>query len=449
MFNPEIYRSYDIRGIVPDEFEPAEAYHIGRAYAQFTRARTVVVARDMRPTGDGIVPELIRGLTEGGVDVLFIGLATSPLFYFAVHHLKADGGLMVTASHNPGKYNGVKMTRAEAVPIGGSSGLHDIRDLVGKRDWAPVEKSGVVRDEEVKGVYLDLVTRDVHADELTIAVDAGNGMAGLLLPEYFARVGGEVAPLYWELDGSFPNHEADPLKEENMQDVQRLVREKGADLGVAFDGDADRVFFTDEQGAIIPGDLATAFIAQEVLQEQPGATILYDVRSSRVTREAVEEAGGRAFASKVGHSNIKAQMRETGAVFAGELSGHFYFTPLYAESGLLALGYVLRLLQESASLADGRRQPLSALLAPLRRYAKTGELNFEAADAGSVLERLRTQYGDADIEELDGVTVRYPDWWANVRASNTEPLLRLNMEADTADLLAEKRRELEQLIRGG
>ena len=443
MFNPDIFRSYDIRGIVPDEFDPEEAYHIGRAYAEHTGAKMVAVAKDMRTTSAQIQDGLVKGLTEGGVDVVLVGMATSPMFYFAVHYLKAEGGLMVTASHNPGRYNGIKMTRAEAVPIGGDSGLKDIRDLVQKREWKPVDRAGEVsQDATVKEAYLSEVCEMGVADGLKLAIDAGNGMAGMLLPEVMERIKGDAVKLYWEPDGSFPNHEADPLKEENMRDLQAAVRENGADLGVAFDGDADRVFFTDEKGEIIPGDLTTALIAKEVLREQPGATILYDLRSSRATKEAIEEAGGRANMCKVGHSNIKAQMRSDDAVFAGELSGHLYFTPWYAESGLLALMKILKIMKVSG-------KPMSELVSPLRRYSKTAEINFEVSEKEKVLAELKEKYADAEIMELDGVTISYPDWWANVRASNTESLLRLNMEAKTKELLDSKRSEIEAIIAGG
>ncbi len=441
MFNPSIYRSYDIRGIIPSEFDASEAYHIGRAYAQTIGATTVVVARDMRPSGDDITKELIRGLTEGGLDVVFIGQATTPLFYFSVHFLKTDGGLMVTASHNPAQYNGVKMTRAEAVPIGGNSGLMEIRDLVEKRTWSEPGKIGSVTQQDVRKDYLDMVSAGATANGLKIVVDAGNGMTGLLLKDFFERVGGEVIPLYWELDGTFPNHEANPLEEKNMVDLHRTVKEHGADLGVAFDGDGDRVFFGTEHGVTVPGDLTTALIAQEILQEKPSSTILYDLRSSRTTKEVIEEAGGQAHMSKVGHSNIKKQMREDGAIFAGELSGHFYFTPWYAESGFLALNYILRVLQD-------QKKPMSVIVAPLLRYSKTPEINFEVEDKDKVLNALRAKYSDAEILELDGITISYPEWWANVRASNTEPLLRLNMEATTPELLQSKQAEIESIIKG-
>ncbi len=440
MFNQSIFHSYDIRGVVPDEFDPSEAYHIGRAYAVHTGAKRVVVGYDMRTSTPEVVKYLHQGLTEAGVDVIDIGLCTSPLLYFAVHYLKTDGGLMVTASHNPGQYNGIKMTRAEAVPIGGDSGLTEIRDLTEKREWSEPVKVGVVTsDQSVREAYLKEVCEEGIANGLKIVVDAGNGMAGVLLAEVFERIGGEVVPLYWDPDGSFPHHEANPLEEKNMVDLNAAVKEHGADLGVAFDGDGDRVFFSTEQGVTVPGDLTTALIAQELLKKNPGAHILYDLRSSRTVKEVIEEAGGTSNMSKVGHSNIKAQMRKENAIFAGEVSGHFYFAPWYAESGMLAMAYVIRMLKESG-------QKMSAIVKPLERYAKTPELNYEVKDKGVILEKIKSLFTDAEILELDGLTISYPEWWANVRGSNTEPLLRLNMEAKTQELLAEKKKEIEAVI---
>ena len=292
MFNASIYRSYDIRGIVPTELDKEECYHIGRAYAKFTGAKRVVVARDMRPSGDEFEPELVRGLTEGGVNVIRIGLATSPMFYFAVHFFGADGGVMVTASHNPGQYNGLKMTRAEAVPIAGDSGLMDIRDLAEKRDWEAVTQAGKTEDKQIKDEYVQMVTAGFSAEGLKIVVDAGNGMSGYILKDVFERLGGEVVPLYWELDGSFPNHEADPLKEENLEDLKKVMKQEKADLGVAFDGDADRVFFVTDQGETVPGDITTAIIAKEGLARHKVAPELYDIRASWTTPDVIKEAGG-------------------------------------------------------------------------------------------------------------------------------------------------------------
>lgn len=449
-FNPEIFRSYDIRGIVPDEFDPEEAYHIGRAYVAHTGAKKVVVARDMRLTSPEIEEHLVSGLTDAGVDVIKIGQATTPLFYFAVEHFGVDGGLSVTASHNPGEYNGIKITREYAIPVGGDTGLMDIRDLAEKRNWPEVEAKGTVtEDSSALEPYLETVCENGLAEGLKIVVDAGNGMVGMLLKDVFSRLGGDVVDLYWEPDGSFPNHEADPLKEENMVDLKKAVLESQADLGVAFDGDGDRAFFVDETGETVPGDFTTALIAQSVLQAHPGAKILYDLRASRVVKEIIEAAGGTTAMSKVGHSNIKAQMREENAVFAGEVSGHFYFSQVdlfpeskdefYADSALLAFVRVLQTMK-----AEGKK--LSQLTEPLKKYAKTTEINFTVGDKEKVLAALKEKFADAEILELDGISIIYPDWWANVRASNTEPKLRLNMEADNAELLAAKQAAVEEII---
>lgn len=442
MFNASIYRAYDIRGIVPQELDEEEMYHIGRAYAQFTGFKRVVVARDMRPTGDQLEPALIQGLTEAGINVVRIGLATSPLFYFAVHMLKAEGGIMVTASHNPGEYNGAKMTREEAIPISGDTGLYQIRDLVKQRQWGEGALRGLVTEADVRAEYISMVTEGASAEGLKVVVDAGNGMTGMILPDIFGRLGGEVIPLYWELDGTFPNHEADPLKPENMEDLKQAVREHQADLGVAFDGDGDRVFFMTEAGVTVPGDMTTALIAGEILKEHPGTPIIFDIRASRTTAEVISEAGGEPVMWKVGHSLIKPKMRETGAHFAGEVSGHFFFAPWYAESGMLALNYILRILQRE-------KKPFSSVVRPLQRRAKTPEINFEVKNKDEIMGRLKEKYREADkIEDFDGLRVEYANWWFNVRPSNTEPKLRLNMEADTSEVLAEKQKEIEGLIRG-
>ena len=442
MFNAKIYKAYDIRGIVPDEFSSDEAYHIGRAYAQYIGARKVVVARDMRPTGDEIERQLVRGLTEGGADVIKVGLATSPLFYFAVHKLGADGGIMVTASHNPAEYNGMKMTREEAKPIAGGTGLMNIRDLVEKREWVEAGQVGRIKEASVRDEYLDMVFAGCDAAGLKIVVDAGNGMAGMLLEDVFKMIGGETEPLYWELDGSFPNHEADPLKDENMQDLHKAVKDSGADLGVAFDGDGDRVFFCTEKGVTVPGDITTALIAVEVLRKNPGSPIVYDIRASRTTEEVIKKAGGRPIMWNVGHSLIKPKMREEGASFAGEVSGHYFFAPWFAESGMLAMRYIIELLQRE-------QRPFSEIVEPLLKRAKTPEINFDVEDKEAALDRIKEKYSDAEIADFDGVRVDYPKWWASVRPSNTEPKLRLNMEGDTEDLLEEKKKEIELLITGG
>lgn len=440
-FTPSIYRSYDIRGIVPDELDAQDAEQIGRAFVVFTGAQKVLVARDMRTTGPQLHAALIRGVTGQGADVVDIGLATTPLFYYSVWQSRAHAGVIVSASHNPGQYNGFKLTRHQALPISKDAGILAIRDLVEKRDFPPVDRTGTTTTADYAVGYLDYATQGGEAvGALNVVIDAGNGMAGLLLPRVVQRMPRvKVTRMYWELDGTFPHHEANPLKLETLRDLQERVRTEGADLGVAFDGDADRVAFIDETGTVVPGDLCTALIAQGILREQPGATILYDLRSSSATKEVIAAAGGVPVMTRVGHSYIKALMREKRAAFAGELSGHFYFQEYVAESGLRAMTLLCRRLSESG-------KPFSELLAPLRKYAKTPEINFEVADKDAAIAEAKRRYADGKQFELDGLSVEYPDWWFNLRASGTEPLLRLNLEARTPELLEQKKAELFKLL---
>lgn len=447
MFNPDIYRSYDIRGIYPDELPKEEAYHIGRAFAQFIgEGRRVVLARDMRVSGDQLAPEFLRGLLEGGLDVVNIGMATSPLFYYAVHHFQADGGAMVTASHNPGNYNGFKMTKAEAVPIAGSTGLQDIRDLVERRDWPEVSHGEVTEDTSARAAYLDWVCEgaDGIAEGMKIVVDVGNGMVGTLLPDVFERLGGEVVRLYWEPDGNFPNHEANPLIDSNNKDALQAVREHAADFAVMFDGDGDRVFFASEKAETVPGDITNALLARELLKDNPGGRVLYDLRSTHAVPEVIVESGGEPLLTRVGHSYIKATMREKDAFFAGEVSGHIYFTPWYAESALKAMVVWIQMVKDSG-------KKVSELVDPLvNRYATSDEINFEIEDKESAMERIKEKYSDGadNVYEMDGLTIEHIDWWTNVRPSGTEPLLRMKVEAKTPELLKKMINEIEGLIGG-
>lgn len=440
-FTPSIYRSYDIRGVVPEELDAEEAGKIGRAFVVFTDAKNVLVGRDMRTSGPELHAALIRGVAAQGADVVDIGLATTPLFYYSVWQARAAGGIMVSASHNPANQNGFKMTRQEAIPISKDTGILAIRDLIERGEFPSSARSGTVSTADFSEGYLDYATAGADAvGPLRVVIDCGNGMAGLLIRRVLARMPNlQATVLYEELDGTFPNHEANPLKEENVRDLQAKVREIGADLGIAFDADGDRVGFTDEQGEIIPGDVITALLAQAVLQEKPGAKILYDLRSSWATKEAIEAAGGAPVMSRVGHSYIKEQMRKEQAAFAGELSSHFYFQEYYAESAIRSMALLLLVLTE-------RKQPLSRLVAPLQKYAKTPEINFEVEDKATVIAEAKRRYADGKQFEFDGLTVEYPDWWFNLRPSGTEPLLRLNMEARTPELLEEKKTELSALL---
>ncbi len=372
-----------------------------------------------------------------------IGLATTPMNYFAISHLKAAGGVQVTASHNPAQYNGLKFSRHGALPVSGDGGIKVMEQKVAAGD---LPQGGDARARSRKADIYDAYQKHIlsflrHPEKrrLKVAIDAANGM-GTIDKEILEKMGIDLVPLYFELDGSFPNHEANPLKEENLHDLMRLVRESGADLGVAFDGDADRAAFIDETGEPIGSDLMTGLIAGELLDREPGKAVIYDLRSSRAVPEYIQEHGGVARRERVGHSFMKATLRQRNGIFGGELAGHYYFRDhSYADAPLLSVVEVLNLLRETG-------KPLSELVRPLRRYAKSPEINFEVEDKQAKMDELARRYSDAEIDYLDGITLSYPDWWANVRPSNTEPFLRLVLEAKTAEQLEEKKRELFEIL---
>src|SRR5574337_553629 len=432
MINPAIFKAYDIRGIVPTELDEDTAYAIGRGLVAFLQVPQVAVGRDMRVSSPQIAQAVMRGITAQGADVIDLHLTTTDTLYFAVGKFGYPAGVMITASHNPAPYNGVKICREQAIPLSSDTGLDQIRDLVLTGDFPTPTRQGQIRPRDVTEAYVAhaLAFIDVPAIRpLKIAIDAGNGMAGLIIPKVFAHLPCELVPLYFELDGRFPHHPASPIEPENMGDLQRAVRAHHADLGAAFDGDADRMFIVDEQAQLIGGDLVTALVARNLLRKYPGSTILYNLICSRSVPELVARAGGRAIRTRVGHSFIKAQMRAANAIFGGEHSGHFYFRDnWYADSGLIALLIVLELLSR-----EGQR--VSALLAPLDTRVRSGEINTRVRDVAGKLQAIEARYGDAQIDHLDGVTVSYPTWWCNVRPSNTEPLLRLNVEADSRALM--------------
>ncbi len=435
-----IFKAYDIRGIYPAELNEDMAYAIGRAYVEFTGAKKVVVGRDMRPHSADLFRGLSKGLMEQGADVIDIGLVSTPQSYFANGTLKADGSIMITASHNPGEWNGFKLCRAEAVPISGVTGIMDIQKIVETRSWKTSDRTGTLSTYDIAPEYGAYLRSFAKLDrKLKVVVDYANAM-GLYeidgIKELF-----DIVPMYDELDGTFPNHEANPLKLDTLDAICAKVKEVGADFGAAFDGDADRCGFIDDQGNVIPMDLFTALIAQDILSRGP-ATILYDLRSSRAVPECIEANGGKAIRSRVGHAFIKAQMRENDAVFAGELSGHYYFKQNFtAESQGLAMIML-------ANLICAKNQPVSTLVAPLRKYFSSGEVNSKVADVSPILQTIKARYTDGNMFELDGISVEYPQWWFNIRASNTEPLLRLIVEADTRELMEAKRDELLKIIRG-
>ena len=443
----EIFKAYDIRGLYPQELDDEDAYRIARAFVSALGCKKVLIAHDMRESAETFVKATAQGAMDQGADVVPIGLSSTPMYYFAVNHLGADAGIMCTASHNPAEYNGYKMTAAGAVPSIAKVSNEKLWEMACNGDFKEPEKKGILLEEvDVLDDYAEAVLNNTGVlsfGDLKIVVDCANGMGGYILPRIFEKVGNEPTRLYWRLDGSFPNHEANPLKTETLMALQDSVVDEQADIGVAFDGDGDRVAFVDEKGRIIPGDFITALIAREMLKAQPGAEILYDLRSSWVVPEEIEEAGGKAIECRVGHGLIKKQMREEGGYFAGELSSHYYFSTFYTtDNGDLAMLNMIKLL-----LDEGK--PLSEIVAPLRRYCHSGEINSEVADIPAVLDRLEKDYGPKGkrVTKIDGYKVEFEDWWFNVRPSNTEPLIRLNLEAKTRQKMDEKVKELLEEIR--
>jgi phosphomannomutase len=444
-----IFKAYDVRGIYPAQIDEEMAHRIGLAFQHVldaedrARGNTVVVSRDMRRSSPGLAAALVQGIREAGFDVLDIGLATTPMNYFAIGHAGAAGGVQVTASHNPAEYNGFKFSRHEARPVSGDHGIALMEQKIAAGDLPRAARPGELRQGDVAADYrrhiLSFVRGGAGGRRPRVAVDAASGMITIDRP-ILEALDIELIPLYFELDGSFPHHEANPLKEENLRDLIAQVKESGADLGVAFDGDADRAAFIDEQGAAVGSDLMTGLIGGELLEREPGKAVLYDLRSSRAVAEYITEKGGVPVRERVGHSFMKATLRKRDGIFGGELAGHYYFRDhYYADCALLAMVEVLNLLRQTA-------RPLSALVAPLRRYSKSPEINFVVTDKEGKMAELAAHFHDAEIDHLDGITVSYPDWWANVRPSNTEPYLRLVLEARTAEELARREAEIVAIL---
>ena len=439
-----IFKAYDVRGTVPEQIDEEVSRRIGDAFAVYTRAPRIVLGRDSRLSSPALAAAFAEGATARGADVLDIGLATTDMLYFASGRLNIPGA-MFTASHNPPQWNGVKLCRAGAAPVGEDSGLMDVRDLAERHEPPPAAAAGRVSKHDMVDEYVDHVLGFVDAQRmapLLVVADTANGMGGLVLPAIFERLPVKLVGLYLELDGTFPNHPADPMQPENQEDVRKTVVEHDADIGLAFDGDADRVFVTDERAEAVSGSLITALVAEAMLEREPGAAILHNVICSWVVPEVIRERGGTPVRTRVGHSLIKKVMAETGAVFGGEHSGHYYFRDHYrADSGIIAALLVLERLSQAGV-------PMSELLAPYRRYHASGEINSEVDDQEARIEEVAAAFPDGSQDRLDGLTVQYRDWWFNVRPSNTEPLLRLNVEARTPELLEEKTTELLRLIRG-
>jgi phosphomannomutase len=440
-----IVKAYDIRGVVPDQLDEDVAEAVGAAFAKVTGAKTILTVHDMRASSGALADALGRGAASQGANVLAAGLGSTDMVYYGSGDLGIPGA-MITASHNPPQYNGIKLCRAGAKPVGIETGLKDIKDLA-ERAMVPAPIPGSITTVDLLPGYADYLRKLVDISTirpLTVAVDAGNGMAGYTVPKVFEGLPITVIPLYFELDGTFPNHEANPIEPENVRDLQRAVVEHHADIGLAFDGDADRCFVVDERGHVVSPSVLTALIASRELAREPGATIIHNLITSRAVPEIIAEHGGVPVRTRVGHSFIKAKMAETAAVFGGEHSGHFYFRDFwFADSGMLAALHALAAL-------GGQAEPLSQLMAAYSRYYASGEINSQVSDQAEATARVKQAFArrpGVSTDELDGLTVSAGDWWFNLRPSNTEPLLRLNVEASSETAMAALRDEVLGIVR--
>lgn len=443
-FDRSIFKAYDIRGIVPDQLTTEIAYRIGNSLAGYLKPTSLAVGYDMRTSSLEIFDALAAGILDRGVDVVDLGMISTDALYFAVGKFAYDGGVMITASHNPGNYNGFKICRREAVPLSGTEGLDIIAaDIAGDR----MEKTGSRGSIARKDISRDFVAHVLSfidpsvVKPFSIVIDAGNGMAGPILTPVFEKLPCKITPLYYEPDGSFPNHVPNPLETKNLVDLQKAMAAENVDLGVAFDGDADRMFLLDRDGTPVGGDIVTALVADNILSQFPQETILYNLICSRAVPELIERRGGTAIRTRVGHAIIKPLMRRYNAVFGGEHSGHFYFrNNWFADSGLIALLVCLELLSRS-----GRE--LTEILKEIDPYVRSGEINSRVTSIDKKIEEVAAAFADGDADRLDGLTVQYPDWWFNLRPSNTEPLLRLNVEAGDKELLEDRAKKLIEIIR--
>jgi phosphomannomutase len=445
----DIFKAYDVRGVYPTEVNEDAARAIGAAYIAYLKARRVAVGRDMRLSSPSLAAAFIDGVTSQGADVVDYGMISTDMLYFAVADDRLDGGVQITASHNPKQYNGMKMVRQEAFPLSGEAGIADIRDMIAAdRLPPPAARRGGVTTRDALAAYIDHVMAFIDPGIIkpfNVVLDAGSGMAGLVAPRLFDRLPCRTTRLCFEIDGSFPNHEANPLIEENRRDiVERVVAER-ADIGIAWDGDADRCFFITGSGEFVSGDFVTALLAEAFLMKHPGASVIYDLRASYAVKDVVGKYRGTALMNRVGHAFIKQRMRETNAIFGGEVTGHYYFRDnFYADNGFIPALLMLELMSK-------KEQSLHELIEPLsKKYFISGEINSKLASMELVpakLEAIAERYADGHQYKLDGLSVEYPEWHFNVRPSNTEPLLRLNLEAKTPQLMAQKRDEVVALIR--
>jgi phosphomannomutase len=450
MIDPAIFKAYDVRGVYPSEIDEQAARLIGAGFVAYLRARSIAVGRDMRLSSPALAAAFIDGATSQGADVIDYGMIPTDMLYFVVARDGRDGGVEITASHNPKQYNGMKMVEQEARPLSGDAGIGEIREMIAANRLPPPAASrGRVTTADALDRYVEHVMSFIDpalVKPFTVVLDAGSGMGGLVGPQLFDRLPCRTTRLCFEIDGRFPNHEANPLIEENRRDITAAVLEQKADVGIAWDGDADRCFFIDATGEFVPGDFITALLAEAFLLRSPGATIVYDLRASHAVRDTVTRYGGTALMNRVGHAFIKQRMRESGAAFGGEVTGHYYFRDnYYCDNGFIPALLILELMSKKG-------QSLQQLLEPLRRqYFISGEINTKLPGMDHVpatLQRIAKRYNDGQQMSLDGVSVEYPDWHFNVRPSNTEPLLRLNLEARTPAMMAARRDEVLALIRG-
>ena len=447
--NTSIFKAYDVRGLYPEEVNEDAARQIGRGFVAYLKAKRIAVSRDMRLSSPGVAAAFIEGARQQGADVVDYGMLATDMMYFAVARDKHDGGAQITASHNPKQYNGIKMVRREAFPLSGEEGLSDIRDMIVNGTLpAPAGKPGALSTMDVLNDYVAHALSFIDTKAIkpfNVVLDAGSGMAGLVAPKLFERLSCKTTRLCFDIDGTFPNHEANPLIEENRRDiVERVIADK-ADIGIAWDGDADRCFFVDGAGDFIAGDFVTALLAEAFLRKHPGSKIVYDVRASYAVKDMVAKYGGTALMNRVGHAFFKKRMREEGAVFGGEVTGHYYFRDnFYADNGFIPALLMLELM-------SNKGQTLRELVARLaEKYFISGEINTKMPDHRVVQEKidaLGARYSDAQTYTMDGVSVEYPDWHFNVRPSNTEPLIRLNLEATTQAKMERKRDEVLSFIR--
>ena len=448
--DPSIFKAYDIRGLYPEQLHEGTAREIGRAFVAYLGAKRIAVSRDMRVSSPALSAAFIEGARHQGADVVDFGMLGTDMLYFAVARDGFDGGAQITASHNPKQYNGMKLVRQQAFPLSGDAGISDIRDMILGGTVPPPASPGTLTESELLDDYLDHVLSFIDASVIRpfkLVLDAGSGMGGLVGPPLFDRLPCDTTRLCFDIDGTFPNHQANPLIEENRRDlVERVVADR-ADAGVAWDGDADRCFFVDGDGEFIPGDFITALLAEAFLRKEPGAKIIYDVRASDAVKDTVTSLGGSALMNRVGHAFFKKRMREEDAAFGGEVTGHYYFrNNFFADNGFIPALLILELMSV-------KNMTLGELLTPLReKYFISGEINTEMPDmdaVGSTIDRLQQHYADAHTYRMDGVSVEYPSWHFNVRPSNTEPLIRLNLEGETQAIMEGRRDEVLRLIRGG